>query len=107
SAAPFPSKQAFFSSQPPLPAVCLRGISFSAIKTNQRRTFFLFFEKKRDSFLKFHFTSILPRFTCEKKGERARKMHKKQRAPHILFDKSKFPPCLRVYAFSFLYYTIL
>ena len=41
-----------------------------------------------------------------KKGERARKMHKKQRAPHILFDKSKFPPCLRVYAFSFLYYTI-
>lgn len=60
SAAPFPSKQAFFSSQPPLPAVCLRGISFSAIKTNQRRTFFLFFEKKRDSFHKFHFTSILP-----------------------------------------------
>lgn len=42
-----------------------------------------------------------------KKGERARKMHKKQRAPHILFDKSKFPLRLRVYAFSFLYYTIL
>lgn len=70
------------------------------------KNYFVIYKEKSGLFRSFRLLPIVPRIAGEKKDDCRPKLHKKYRMPHVLFDKTKFPPCFRVYAFPFLYYTI-
>ncbi|MFR2019961.1 MAG: hypothetical protein ACLS6G_05365 [Christensenellales bacterium] len=61
--------------------------------------------EKSGLFRSFRLIPIVPRIAGEKKDDCRPKLHKKYHASRS-FDKTKFPPCFRVYAFPCLYYTI-